>query len=522
VSSVVIIGAGHNGLAAAFYLAKANRKPLVLEARDVVGGGAITSEIHPGFRCPTLTHDTALAADVTRDMELERHGLQALASDVELFAPDGDGRGLVIHRDPRRTSQALARFGDRDARAYPSYRAAMDRIAGVVGSLFSSPPPSVDQPSAVDLWALLRTGRAFRGLGKRDGYRLLRWAPMPAADLMGEWFESDLMRAALAAPALSGTMLGPRSAGSALVLLMREAHVARANGIRHVRGGPGALTTAMAAAARAAGAQIRTGAAVERIVVRDDRVTSVVVGREEIRASAVMSSADPKTTFLRLLDPADLTPDFMLKMRNYRAAGTIAKVNLALSALPSFRGAADAMALSARIHVGPEIDYLERAFDSAKYGALSEEPWLDIRLPSILEPDLAPPGAHVMSIYAHYAPYRLRGAEWAAHKETLLRRVLSVLEGVAPGVGALVVSAQMISPQDLEQDYGFFGGHPFHGELAPDQLFAMRPLLGHARYETPIRGLFLCGAGTHPGGFLTGTSGRLAAREIVRIMERTR
>jgi phytoene dehydrogenase-like protein len=248
----------------------------------------------------------------------------------------------------------------------------------------------------------------------------------------------------------------------------------------------------------------------------------VIAGGQEIPAATVVSAADPKTTFLRLVDPADLTPDFMSMARNYRAAGTIAKVNLALSALPAFRGARDAEVLSGRIHVGRELDYLERAFDRAKYGAFSEAPWLDVTIPSLLEPDLAPAGAHVMSIYAHYAPYRLRDTEWATQKETLLRCVLAVLEDAAPGIGALVVSAQVITPEDLERDYGFFGGHPFHGELALDQLFTMRPLLGHARYATPIHGLYLCGAGTHPGGFLTGTSGRLAAREIVRIIERTR
>jgi phytoene dehydrogenase-like protein len=516
VSSVVIIGAGHNGLAAAFYLAKAGLKPTVLEARGIVGGGAITAEIHPGFRCPTLTHDLAVAADVAREMDLPRHGLQPLTAPVDLFASDGEGRALVMYRDAQRTSDALRPFSERDARAYPAYRAALDRVSSVVGTLFSSPPPSVDEPSAADLWALLKTGRAFRGLGRTDGYRLLRWAPMPVADLVGEWFESEPLRAALAGPGVSGTMLGPRSAGSTLVLLLREAHAARGGGVRRVRGGPGALTSAMSAAAQAAGARILTGMPVERILVRDEHVVGVVAGGQEIPATAVVSAADPKTTFLRLVDPADLTPEFMSKVRNYRAAGTMAKVNLALSGLPAFRGAADAEALSGRIHAGPELDYLERAFDSAKYGAVSKAPWLDVCIPSVLEPDLAPPGAHVMSIYAHYAPYRLREGDWSAERETLLTRVLAVLEEAAPGIRAMIVAAQVITPQDLEREHGFFGGHPFHGELALDQLFTMRPLLGHARYATPIGGLFLCGAGTHPGGFLTGTSGRLAAREVLR------
>jgi phytoene dehydrogenase-like protein len=231
----------------------------------------------------------------------------------------------------------------------------------------------------------------------------------------------------------------------------------------------------------------------------------------------VVSAVDPKTTFLRLVDPLDLTPDFMLKIRNYRAAGTIAKVNLALTALPAFRGAETRPELlSGRIHIGPEIDYLERAFDDAKYGEMSQAPWLDITMPSIMEPELAPAGAHVMSIYAHYAPYRLRGSDWVAATPALLDRVLAVLERSAPGLRGLVAAAQVITPADLETEYGFYGGHPFHGELALDQLFTMRPLLGYGRYDSPIAGLYLCGAGTHPGGFLTGGSGRLAAREILR------
>jgi phytoene dehydrogenase-like protein len=312
-------------------------------------------------------------------------------------------------------------------------------------------------------------------------------------------------------------MLGPRSAGSSLVLLMRETHARLAGHAHRIRGGPGALTAAMAAAARDAGADIQTGTKVERIVIRDGRVTGVVAGGREIPATRVVSAVDPKTTFLRLVDPMDLTPDFMLKIRNYRAAGTIAKVNLALTALPAFRGAETRPELlSGRIHIGPEIDYLERAFDDAKYGEMSQMPWLDITVPSIMEPKLAPAGAHVMSIYAHYAPYHLRTSNWVAATPALLDRVLAVLERFAPGIRALVAAAQVITPADLETEYGFYGGHPFHGELALDQLFTMRPLLGYGRYDSPIAGLYLCAAGTHPGGFLTGGSGRLAASEILR------
>jgi phytoene dehydrogenase-like protein len=314
-------------------------------------------------------------------------------------------------------------------------------------------------------------------------------------------------------------MFGPWSAGSALVLMMREAHQRLGDHASRVRGGPGALTQAMASAAAAAGATIRTRAEVQRVIVANGRVTGVALaGGEQVDARAVVSAVDPKTTFLRLVDPIDLTPDFLTKIGNYRAAGTVAKVNLALSALPRFSGlgAHDVEPLSGRIHVGPELDYLERAFDHAKYGEFSSEPWLDITIPSILDPQLAPAGAHVMSIYAHYAPATLRGTTWDASNEAFGNAVLRTLARHAPGIEQLVVAGEVITPAELDAKYGFSGGHIYHGELALDQLLTMRPLLGYGQYRSPIEGLYLCSAGTHPGGFMTGGSGRNAAREILR------
>jgi phytoene dehydrogenase-like protein len=366
------------------------------------------------------------------------------------------------------------------------------------------------------MWELLKAGRRFRGLDKRDGYRLLRWLPMPVADLVEEWFEHDLLRATVAAPGVSGTMLGPKSAGSSLVLLLRLMHRQLAGGRpRRVLGGPGALTAAMAAAARAAGADVRTGVSVEQILARDGRVAGLVAGGREVPARTIVSSVDPRTTFLSLVDPQELVPELATKLRNYRAAGTLAKINVALSALPSFAGVgANASLLGGRIHIGPGLDYLERAFDHVKYGETSAEPWLDMTIPSLLDPALAPQGAHVASIYVHCAPYRRVAA--AADHDGILRRTLAVLERHAPGFQSLVVEAQVLTPADLERDYALAGGHVFHGELAPDQLFTMRPIIGMARYESALRGLYLCGGGTHPGGFLTGASGRLAAAEVIR------
>jgi phytoene dehydrogenase-like protein len=511
---LIIIGGGHNALVAAFYLAKRGLKPVVCERLADVGGGAVTGEIHPGFRGPTLSHQVLLHQRIVRDMELTQHGVEWITSAVEACSLSPDAAPLVLYEDDQRTAEALQQRSGRDAAAYPAYRAAVRGVASVLGGVLDAPAPDLDRPDTADLWNLLKAGRRFRSLGRREGYRLLRWGPMPVFDLAHECFENELLRATIAAPGLSGTMLGPRSAGSALVLLMREAHRLLAGGrALRARGGPGAVTQALAAAARGAGAEIRTGATVERIVVRDGRVAGVVVNGQELDATRVVSSADPRTTFLTLMDPADLTPDFVGKVRNYRASGTVAKVNLALSSLPSF--GVEPATLGGRIQIGPELDYLERAFDHAKYGELSESPWLDVAIPSILDPGLAPPGAHVASIYVHYAPYRLRAGEWDSARPQLLAATLAVLERHAPDIRGTVVGAQVITPAELASSYGMAGGHIFHGELALHQLLTMRPLLGYARYATPVRGLYLCGGGTHPGGFMTGTSGRLAAEAVL-------
>jgi phytoene dehydrogenase-like protein len=514
--NAIIIGGGHNGLITAFYLAKAGLRPIVLEARDEVGGGAVTGEVHPGFRCPTLTHDVLLQRRVVQDMELGRHGLAWLQTPARSCSLSSNGP-LVIHHDPTHTRDSIRAFSAKDADAYPAFETALDQTAAVLASAFEYAPPRIDRPDTADLWNLLKTARAFRSLGRRGGHRLLRWGPMPVADLVRQWFEDELLRATIAAPALTGTMLGPRSAGSSLVLLMRRAHRRLAGGSDlRARGGPGAVTQALSAAARAAGADVRVSTPVSQIIVRDNRVRGVTAGGQTLQADVVVSSADPKTTFLTLIEPSVLSPDFAEKIQHYRAAGTVAKINLALAALPAFECPREAMA--GRILIVNDLDYVERAFDHAKYGELSSQPWLEVTIPSLLDQSLAPAGAHVASIYVHYAPRALR-SDWGAARNTLLASVLTVLEGYAPGMRGSVLAAQVITPDDLERDYRLAGGHIFHGELALDQLFTMRPLLGHARYATPIRGLFLCGAGTHPGGFMTGGSGRLAARAAANALE---
>ena len=513
----IVIGGGHNGLIAAFYLAKAGVKAIVLEAREDVGGGAVTSEIHPGFRCPTLTHEVLLQQRVVRDMDLAQHGLELLQPRAHACSLSPAGP-LVLYGSPERTEQSLRSWSVKDAAAFPAYQSALGRTASVLASAFEYVPPSIADPGASDLWNLLKTARTFRSLGQRDANRLLRWGPMAVADLMHEWFNNDLLRATVAGPALTGTMLGPRSAGGSLMLLMREAHVQLAGGASlRVKGGPGQASRALAAATRAAGADIRTSTPVERIVVREGAVRGIVAGGQTLEADVILSSADPKTTFLRLIEPAELSPDFAGKVQNYRASGTLAKVNLALASLPDFGCPTEA--LTGRIQIGPELDYLERAFDHAKYGEFSARPWLELNIPSLLDDTLAPSGAHVASIYVHYAPRVLRATDWDVARHALLDAVIGVLEGPIPDLRRQIVAAQVITPLDLEREYGLAGGHIFHGELALDQLFTMRPLLSHARYGTPIRGLYLCGAGTHPGGFMTGGSGYLAARSALTASE---
>lgn len=520
----IILGAGHNGLVAAWHLAKAGLKPLVLERRSVVGGGAVTEEIHPGFRCSTLAHACGpLDAGIVRDMQLARHGAEFIHPDPRVFAPAPDGRALLLYNDAARSAQSIAKLSAKDAQKYPQFQEVLARIGGFLSQVMSFTPPDIDQPSASDLWHLLQTGRGFRKLSRADMFRLLRWGPMAVADLASEFFKTELLRATIAARGIFGAFLGPWSAGSGTILLLRAAadpHPAGSS--TSVRGGLGKLTAAMAAAAKEAGAEIRTGAEVSQIMVKDGAATGVVLaGGEEIAAKCVISGADPRRTYLKLLDPVHLAPDFLVKMQHYRAPGTVAKVNLALDALPKFRalaaaGAGGDGALGGRIHIGPEIDYLERAFDDSKYGDFSRAPYLDVMIPSIADPSLAPAGKHVMSVHVQFAPYHLKTGSWPERRDALGDVVLKTLAEYAPDLPSLVLARQIITPLDLEETYGFTGGHIFHGELALDQLFTMRPLIGWARHRTPIRGLYLCGSGTHPGNGLTGLSGANAAREIVK------
>jgi phytoene dehydrogenase-like protein len=516
----IIIGGGHNALVTAFYLAKGGKAPLVLERRATVGGCATTEEFAPGYRAATLAHTLGpIRASIARDMGLERRGVRFVRPDPRLVALGGDGRALVFSTDAARTADAIRPFSAKDAAKYPEFCATLSRIGGFLDGLLEMIPPSIDAPAAGEMWQLLKTGRRFRALGRRDGFALLRWGPMAVADLVGEWFESDRLQAAIAARGIHGTAMGPWSAGSGAVLLLNAAIDPVPGGSSvTAAGGPGAVTHAMADAAREAGAEIRTNAAVQRILVRDGAAAGVVLADgTEIPARTVVSGADPRHTFLALVDPVELDPGFRTRIRNYRCPGTVAKVNLALRALPHFRGLGPdaAASLGGRVIVAPGIDYLERAFDASKYGETSPAPYLDVAFPSLHDPSMAPAGRHVMSVHVQYAPFNLRG-DWNVQRDALSDLVLRTLEEQAPGLTALVEHRQVFTPLDLQQTFGLTGGHVHHGELALDQLFTMRPTLGWADHSTPISGLFMCGSGTHPGNGLTGLSGANAARRILK------
>ena len=521
---VLIIGAGHNSLVTAFYLAKAGYKPHVLEARGVAGGCVTDEEFAPGFKAPLANAIGPLRGSVVRDMRLG-DAVEIIQPDPRLVTLSPDGRSLALASDMTRTVEAIRAFSAKDAEQYPDFCAVLQRLGGFLAPLLEMTPPDIDSPAAAEMWSLLNLGRRFRGLGRKDGFRLLRWGPMAVADLVGEWFESDLLQGAIAARGVFGTAQGPWSAGSGAVLLLNAAvDPAPGGSSASVKGGLSALAGAMADAARHAGAEIRTNARVARILVQEGRAAGVVLDNgEEIAARAVVSVADPRRTFLELVDPVELDPGFLTRARNYRARGTVAKIHIALGELPTFTGVPNPADLHGRILVAPGIDYLERAFDASKYGGLPRQPYLEITIPTLNDPSLAPAGKHVVSVHAQFIPYHLRdGATWTTRRDTLTAIVLDTIEHYAPGLRRLVESSSVVTPVDLEQNYGLTGGQIYHGEPALDQLFTMRPILGWARYDAPIENLFLCGSGTHPGGGITGASGQNAAREIVKRLKANR
>jgi len=520
---IVIVGAGHNGLVAAGYLARQGLRVLVLERRPVVGGACVTEEVFPECKVSTAAYLSGLMLpEVIRDLELPRFGYTVIAKDPPSFTPFPDGQSLFLWQNQRRSCEEIAKFSRRDAEAYPIYLARLDRLARFVEGLLTVTPPNLAPRTWQDLVDLAKLARNVLGLPAASLVDLARIMTQSVRDYLDSWFESDALKVTLATDGVIGANGGPMTPGTAYVLLHHC--MGDVNGLRgvwgFVRGGMGGLTQALARSAEAHGATIRVAAPVDRILVTNGRGTGVVLeSGEEIRGRAVVSNADPKRTFLRLVGPEHLDPDFVRAVDRIKMAGASMKVNLAVAELPDFRalpGRQVSPQHRATIHICPSLEAMEQAWDDAKYGRPSARPMLEVTIPTTYDDSLAPPGVHLVSIFAQYAPYRLAGDQaWADIREAIADRVIEVLSEYAPNVTGAILHRHILTPADLEAEYGMTGGNIFHGEMSLDQLFFLRPVPGWARYRTPIRNLYLCGSGTHPGGGITGAPGRNAAREIL-------
>ena len=516
----VVIGGGHNGLVHAAYLARAGRKVLVLERRHVLGGAAVTEEVFPGFRFSVASYVVSLLRpEIIRELDLPRHGLEILPLDGT-FTPLENGDYLWRVNDHAKTRREIARHSKVDAEAYEEYGKAMVEMGRFVKPILEMTPADPTSRDLKGLLDLLRIGRRFQKLPPADQYNQVQLMTMSAIDFLDQWFETDALKATMAASGIIGTFLGVRSPGTAYVLLhhyMGEIDGAfRSWGF--ARGGTGAISNAIADAAREAGAEIRTEAPVASILTQGGRATGVVLaGGEEISAATVSSSVDPRLTFFTLLGREHLPSDFAEDIERYKFRGSSGKVNLALDGLPDFRALPGVGPhLRGAVSISPSVDYMERAYDDAKYGRYSRRPYIDVVIPSLTDPSVAPAGKHVMSCFVQYAPYHLKDGDWDSEREHFGDTVIDTLAEHAPNIRDIIRHRQVLTPLDLERDFGLTEGNIFQGELTLEQLFFLRPAPGWAQYATPVRGLYMCGSATHPGGGIMGAPGRNAARRILK------
>jgi phytoene dehydrogenase-like protein len=516
----IIIGGGHNGLVNAAYLAKAGLKVLVLEQRHVLGGATVSEELFPGFKFTVFSYVVSLLRpEIIRELELPRHGLTILPLESTI-TPLQNGDYIYRGNDPAETFRNISRFSPRDAEAYREYGHAMYHMAKAVKYILGIRPPDPTSFHPRELIALLKLSRHFLGLGEEHIYTLAKLMTMSSADFLEEWFETDPLIATLSASGIIGTFLGPRSPGSAYVLLhhyMGEIDgVFRAWGF--AKGGTGGVTDAIASSAQELGAELRTNAKVAKVLTRNGRTYGVALENgDEIYAKAVISSVDPKLTFLKFVDTSELPGDLVHSVRNFETTGSSGKVNLALDAAPDLACLpGDGVHLRGAISISPSVGYIERAYDDAKYGNFSRRPYIDVILPSMIDPHMAPPGKHVMSCFVQYAPYQLAEGNWETQREAFGDAVVDTLSEYIPNLKNIILHRQVLSPWDIEKTIGLSGGNIFQGELSLSQLFFLRPAPGYAQYRTPIDGYYQCGSGTHPGGGITGAPGRLAALEILK------
>lgn len=516
----IVIGGGHNGLVTAAYLGRAGKKVLVLERRHVLGGAAVTEEIFPGFKFSVCSYVVSLLRpEIIRDLDLPRHGLEILPLDGT-FTPMPDGNYLWRVNDHGKTRREICRHSRVDAEAYDEFGQAMVQLCRFVKPVLSMTPPDPTRLRYRDLRNVLMMGRRFRDLSAEDKYNQIQLMTRSAVDFLDQWFETDVLKATMSASGIIGTFLGVRSPGTAYVLLhhyMGEIDGSfRAWGLS--RGGTGAISESIAGAAREAGVEIRTQAGVEKIQVKNGKAVGVVLENgEEIAAGIVSSSVDPHLTFLRFLEPGHLPDEFVEEVRRYKLRGSSGKVNLALDGLPEFTCLpGPGRHLRGAISVSPSVDYMEQAYDDAKYGRFSRRPYIDVVIPSLTDPSVAPPGKHVMSCFVQYAPYHLKDGTWDEQREPFGDTVVNTLAEFAPNLKNLIVGRQVVTPLDLERDFGLTEGNIFQGELSLEQLFFLRPVPGWAEYRTPVKNLYMCGSATHPGGGIMGAPGRLAALTILK------
>ncbi len=528
IHDVAIVGAGHNGLVAAAYLARAGQRVVVLEARERVGGACVTEETWPGFKVSTAAYvNSLLRPEIVRDLELARHGYEMLPRNPSSFTPFPDGRFLLLGPDPDLNRREVTKFSIRDAERLPRYEAMLERVARLVEPTLLQTPPDPWSLRPRDLAKLARLAWRFVRLGK-DGPAAVEILTGAARPILDRWFESEELKATLATDAIIGALAAPSTPGTAYVLFHHV--MGECNGARgvwgYVRGGRGGISEALAAAARRHGAEIRVNAPVASILARDGRAEGLALADGSlIRARRVASSADAQVTFLRLLGPEHLPGSFVEAVRAIDYGSASLKINVALSALPDFLalpGSSPGPQHRGTIHISPTLDYMERAFDDARAGRPSRQPIVECTIPSVVDPTVAPPGRHLMSMFVQYAPYRLQGESWDDLKEGFADRCFEVLEAYAPGFRRSVVDRQVLSPLDLERRFGLTGGNIFQGAMTVQQLFFLRPVPGYADYRTPVRGLYLCGSATHPGGGVMGAPGYNAAREILRDARRGR